>query len=203
MPRATSTASAAPPVPAQRASRCRSATASQRGDLHAIERLTNQRIAIVPTPASEDMPAAPPSPRAEREAHDNGERDQREGHFRRGPGRPGGSGGRPGGGGGRSGGGQHRPFGDRSRGDRPPAPAEHQFRGGDYRDQPQGDRPQGDNPPAERPYSARPHANRPYTPRPPQGDRPSVVRRVATVAAASAVVEAVVAVAAAVADVRP
>jgi ATP-dependent RNA helicase RhlE len=137
---------------------------SERGQLKSIEKLTNQRIAVVPTPANEDMPAAPPMrPRAEREANDNGEREQREGRFRRGPGRPGGGGGRPGGG--------HRPFGDRSRGDRPPAPAEHQFRGGDYRDQPQGDRPQTGPTQAERPYGARPHANRPYTPRP-QGDRP-------------------------------
>ena len=33
---------------------------SERGQLKSIERLTNQRIAVVPTPANEDMPAAPP-----------------------------------------------------------------------------------------------------------------------------------------------
>ena len=105
---------------------------SERGQLKSIERLTNQRIAVVSTPANEDMPAAPPMrPRAEREAHDNGEREHR-GH--RGPGRPGGGPGR------------HRSFGDRSggdrsRGDRPPAQAEHQCRGGDYRDRPQGRSP--------------------------------------------------------------
>ena len=143
---------------------------SERGQLKSIERLTNQRIAVVSTPANEDMPAAPPMrPRAEREAHDSGEREHREGHFRRGPGRPGG-GGRHRSFGDRSGG---YPGGDRSRGDRPPAHAEHQFRGGDYRDQPQGAAPQGDRPQGDRPqgYSARPQANRPYTPRP-QGDRP-------------------------------
>jgi ATP-dependent RNA helicase RhlE len=161
---------------------------SERGQLKSIERLTNQRIAVISTPANEDMPAAPPMrPRAEREENDENPRDAR---FR-GPGRPGGGGhGRPGGGPGR-----HRSFGDRSggdrsggdrsRGERPPAQAEHQWPRGDYRDRPQGDRPQGDRPNGDRPngdrpqgdrpegggYSARPHAKRPYTPRP-QGDRP-------------------------------
>jgi ATP-dependent RNA helicase RhlE len=146
---------------------------SERGQLRSIEKLTNQRIAVVSTPANEDMPAAPPMrPRAERE-----ERDEPRQH--RGPGRPGGGPGR------------HRSFGDRSggdrsRGDRPPAQAEHQWPRGDYRDRPQGERPQGDRPQGDRPhgdrpqadrpegdrsYSARPHAKRPYTPRP-QGDRP-------------------------------
>jgi ATP-dependent RNA helicase RhlE len=152
---------------------------SERGQLKSIERLTNQRIAVVSTPANEDMPAAPPMrPRSEREQNDENPRDAR---FR-GPGRPGGGGhGRPGGGSGR-----HRSFGDRSGGDRPPAQAEHQWPRGDYRDRPQGDRPQGDHPQGahpqgahpqgdrpegDRPYSARPQAKRPYTPRP-QGDRP-------------------------------
>ncbi|HTG20549.1 MAG TPA: DEAD/DEAH box helicase [Reyranella sp.] len=151
---------------------------SERGQLKSIERLTNQRIAVVSTPANEDMPAAPPMrPRAEREENDENPRDAR---FR-GAGRPGGGGhGRPGGGPGR-----HRSFGDRSggdrsRGERPPAQAEHQWPRGDYRDRPQGDRPQGDRPNGDRPqgdrpegsgYSARPQAKRPYTPRP-QGDRP-------------------------------
>src|SRR4029077_911281 len=74
---------------------------SERGQLKSIERLTNQRIAVISTPANEDMPAAPPMrPRAERD-----ERDDPRQH--RGPGRSGGHG--------------HRAFGDRSRGDRPPA----------------------------------------------------------------------------------
>ena len=33
---------------------------SERGQLKGIERLTNQRIAVVPTPANEDLPSAPP-----------------------------------------------------------------------------------------------------------------------------------------------
>ena len=106
---------------------------SERGQLRSIEKLTNQRIAVVSTPANEDMPAAPPMrPRAEREENDENPRDQR---YR--PGRPGGGQGRPGGGPGR-----HRSFGDRSggdrsRGDRPPAHAEHESPRGDYRDRPQ------------------------------------------------------------------
>ncbi len=147
---------------------------SERSHLKSIERLTNQRIAVVPTPANEDMPAAPPMrPRAEREANDEMQRDPRDHRGPRGAGRPGGG---PGG--------RHRPFGDRSgpprgdrpqaarpqgdrpAGDRPAAPAEHQWRGGDYREQPRAAAPQ-----AENGYGARPHANRPYTPRP-QGDRP-------------------------------
>jgi ATP-dependent RNA helicase RhlE len=122
---------------------------SERGQLKSIERLTNQRLAVVPTPANEDMPAMPaPSAREDRDDRD----DRRDEHPRqhRGPGR--GGHGRP------------RSFGDRSRGDR--APAEHQWSRGDYRDQPQADRPQ-----AEQTYSARPQAKRPYAPRP-HGDRP-------------------------------
>jgi ATP-dependent RNA helicase RhlE len=124
---------------------------SERGQLKSIERLTNQRLAVVSTPANEDMPAAPPMrPRAEREANDEDQRQHR-GHHR--------GGGRPGG---------ERSGGDRSRGERSSAPAEHQFRNGDYRDAPRDDRPQGDRPQG---FAARAHAKRPYTPRP-QGDRP-------------------------------
>jgi ATP-dependent RNA helicase RhlE len=126
---------------------------SERGQLKSIERLTNQRIAVVSTPANEDMPAAPPlRPKAERDERDENQRDHRGGP--RGPGRGG-----------------PRGFGDRTRGDRAPMPAEHQWSRGDYRASPQGDRPQGDRPQGEQPYGARAHANRPYTPRP-QGDRP-------------------------------
>ena len=142
---------------------------SERGQLKGIERLTNQRIAVVSTPANEDMPAAPPMrPRAEREARDNAEDEQRNGRFR--PARPGGGG--PG---------RHRSFGDRpnhdrghhdrSRGDRAPAHAEQQFRNGDYRDAPQGglprgDRPYGDRPRGDRPHGDRPRGDRPYSDRP-------------------------------------
>jgi len=134
---------------------------SERGQLKGIERLTNQRIPVVPMPANEDMPPAPP-PRARTEDDDR-ERDERPREGRGGPrggGRLGG-GGRPGG---------HRSFGDRanhdrSRGDRPPAHADSQFRGGDFRDAPQGDRPHGD-----RTHSDRSYGDRPRGPRP-QGDR--------------------------------
>jgi ATP-dependent RNA helicase RhlE len=137
---------------------------SERGQLKSIERLTNQRIPVLPTPANEDMPAAPPQrPREEREARD-AERPYN--HHGRGPGGPGGHGGRGRHGGGGGGGRHHRPFGDRPDGDRgPSAPAGHQWARGDYRDQPQNGTPQDDS------YGARPKFNRPYTPRP-QGDRP-------------------------------
>ena len=143
---------------------------SERGQLKSIERLTNQRIAVVQTPANEDMPAAPPlRPKAERDARDESERREHRGNGH-GPKHANGNGN------GRGGRGGHRPFGERSRGDRPSAPAEHQWSRGDYRDAPQGERTQDDRPrtgptQGERPYGARPHANRPYTPRP-QGDRP-------------------------------
>jgi len=154
---------------------------SERGQLRSIEKLTSQRIAVVPTPSNEDMPAAPPMrPRAEREARDAGEDDQRNGRFR-----PGGHGARNGGGG-RPGGGGRRSFGDRpshdrtghdqTRGDRPPAPASTEFRGGDFRDRPQSDRPQGDRPQSDRPQGDRPYGDRPRNDRPhgdrPHGDRP-------------------------------
>ncbi|MBL0901439.1 MAG: hypothetical protein IBJ17_22435, partial [Reyranella sp.] len=149
-----------------------------RGQLKGIERLTNQRIAVVSTPANEDMPAAPPMrPRAEREARDNAEDEQRNGRFR--PARPGGGHGR------------HRSFGDRpshdrgqhdqSRGDRAPAHAERQFRGGDYRDAPHGERPRGDRPHGDRPrheggrahgHDNGGHHDGPHRADRPQGDRP-------------------------------
>jgi ATP-dependent RNA helicase RhlE len=135
---------------------------SERGQLKSIERLTNQRIAVVSTPANEDMPAAPPMrPRAEREANDENQREHRGPHRGRGG---------NGHGNGHHGGGRHRPFGERSGGgrsggERSPAPAEHQWARGDYRTQPQANAPQG-----ESTYSARRQAKRPYTPRP-QGDR--------------------------------
>lgn len=129
---------------------------SERGQLKSIERLTNQRIAVVSTPANEDMPAAPPMrPRAEREANDNNEREEREGRFRRGPHR-GPRGGHSHNGHGHHGGGYHRS----------PAPAEHQWASGDYRDQPRADAPR-----EEPGFAARSRVKRPYTPRP-QGDRP-------------------------------
>ncbi|HZQ00669.1 MAG TPA: DEAD/DEAH box helicase [Reyranella sp.] len=132
---------------------------SERGQLKGIERLTNQRIAVVSTPANEDLPQAPPMrPKAEREANDNAEREQREGRFRRPPQR----GGHRGRGNGHHGGGHHA-GGHHHRGH---APAEHQWARGDYRDQPQDERPQ-----EQSGFAARAQVKRPYTPRP-QGDRP-------------------------------
>ena len=139
---------------------------SERGQLKGIERLTNQRIAVVPTPANEDMPAAPP-PRARSESGDRDERQDERPREHRGPR----GGGRPGGGPGR-----HRSFGDRAhhdrtRGDRPPMHAEQQFRDGDYRDAPRGERSYGERPQGDRPYGDRPYGDRPYGDRP-RGDRP-------------------------------
>src|SRR4030095_14964219 len=91
------------------------------GQRKSIERLTNQRIAVVQTPANEDMPAPPPlRPKAERDARDEGERREHRGNGH-GPKHANGNGNGRGRGG-------HRPFGERSRGDRPSAaPAEHQW----------------------------------------------------------------------------
>ncbi len=126
---------------------------SERGQLKGIERLTNQRIAVVSTPANEDLPQAPPMrPKAEREANDNAERNEREGRFRRGPQR-----------------GPHRGHAGNGHGGGPrreQAPAEHQWARGDYRSQPQADAPRDGQG-----FAARPQVKRPYTPRP-QGDRP-------------------------------
>jgi ATP-dependent RNA helicase RhlE len=140
---------------------------SERGQLKSIERLTNQRLTVVPTPANEDMPAAPPSPKREvREARD----EQREGHDEH-PRQKRGHRGPP----------RHRAFGDRAGGDRSGTPGEHQWTQGDYRDAPRSerqrsDRPQGERPQGDRPYNARPHGDRPHGDRPygdrPQGDRP-------------------------------
>ena len=94
-------------------------------------------------PANEDMPAAPPlRPKAERDARDEGERREHRGNGH-GPKRGNGNGPKPGNGNGRGG---HRPFGERSRADRPSAPAEHQWSRGDYRDAPQGERTHDDRP---------------------------------------------------------
>ena len=169
-----STASAARRAPAQR-HRHSSAT-PRAGPLKDIERLTNQRIAVVPTPANEDMPAAPPQrPREEREARD----DERPNNHHRGHWSTvvpaavaavhGG-----GGGGGRASSPVRRALALAS----PSAPGRAPVgRAATIADRPQGDRPativrapsrRGRMPPTAR----RPAAlNRPYTPRP-QGDRP-------------------------------
>ena len=173
---------------------------SERGQLRSIERLTRQPIAVVPTPANEDMPVMPPVVRSreERDPRDERGRDERpRGRGPGGPGRPRSFGDRPrsfggGHGGGHGGDRPHRPHGDRPQGDRPqgdrphadrPRPeGERQWSRGDFRDRPQGDRPQGDRPrsfgdrPNGPPRGDRPHGDRPHGDRPrfdrPQGDRP-------------------------------
>lgn len=144
---------------------------SERGQLKGIERLTNQRIPVVPTPANEDMPQLPP---VKARAEDDDRDDRRDERPREGRGGP--RGGGPRGGNRNGGGGRHRSFGDRpnydqSRGDRPPAHADQQFRGGDYRDAPQGERSYGDRPQRDRAHGDRPYGDRPRGDRP-QGDRP-------------------------------
>ncbi len=163
---------------------------SERGQLRSIERLTRQPIAVVSTPANEDMPVMPPVVRSreERDPRDERGRDERpRGRGFGGPGRPRSFGDRPrsfgGGHGGAPGGDRpYRPHGDRPHGDRPhserpqgdrpqgdrphgdrPRPeGERQWSRGDFRDRPQGDRPQGDRP---RSFGDRPNG-------PPRGDRP-------------------------------
>ncbi|NDH61119.1 MAG: DEAD/DEAH box helicase [Alphaproteobacteria bacterium] len=117
---------------------------SERGQLRSIEKLTRQPIAVVATPANEDMPVMPPVVRSREERDPRDERGRDERPRGRGPGGPGG---RP------------RSFGDRPRsfggghGDRPNGP-------------PRGPRPHGDRPHGDRPHGDRPHGDRP------QGDRP-------------------------------
>ncbi|MDP1749219.1 MAG: DEAD/DEAH box helicase [Reyranella sp.] len=175
---------------------------SERGQLRSIEKLTRQPIAVVATPANEDMPVMPAVSRTRDDRDDRDERGRDERPRGRGPGGPGGRprsfGDRP-----RSFGGGHgdrpngpprgpRPHGDRPHGDRPQG--ERQWTQGDFRDRPHqlgdrphGDRPQGDRPQGDRPRSFgdrpngpprgdRPHGDRPHGDRPrfdrPHGDRP-------------------------------
>jgi len=135
----------------------------ERGQLKSIERLTNQRITVLATPANEDLPQqAVPTPGS----RDRGERPDDRGERRGPPRRHRGQrpqhhdtrgeqhhgerqGERP-----------HRHHGDRPHGDRP------------HGDRPRGERPYGertygDRPQGERPRGERPHGNRPY------GERPS------------------------------
>ena len=173
---------------------------SERGQLRSIEKLTRQPIAVVATPANEDMPVMPAVSRTRDDRDDRDERGRDERPRGRGPGGPGGRprsfGDRP-----RSFGGGHgdrpngpprgpRPHGDRPHGDRPQGDRPHgdrpqgerQWTQGDFRDRPQGDRPRsfGDRPNGpprgDRPHGDRPHGDRPRFDRPhgdrPQGDRP-------------------------------
>ena len=152
---------------------------SERGQLKSIERLTNQRLAVVPTPANEDLPAPAPreeqgEQRSEREDHREG---RREGH-RGGPRQSHRRGGRP----------EHRAYGDRphrahedrpqregerSHGDRPHGDRQHADHPHGHRshgDRPHNDRPHGHRPHGDRPRNDRPHSDRPHNDRPP-GER--------------------------------
>ncbi len=163
---------------------------SERGQLKSIERLTNHRIAVSPTPANEDMPSMPAVSSSGRAEEDEQPRRRERRPGQRSEHRPENRfGHRPP---------QHRQDnrpqrprhdgerfqGERSQGDR-------QWVQGDYRDQPHGDRPQHDRPRHDRPqgersygeraHRGRPHGDRPRDDRPrddrphghrPQGDRP-------------------------------
>ena len=169
---------------------------SERGQLRSIEKLTRQPIAVVATPANEDMPVMPVVARTRDDRDDRDERGRDERPRGRGPGGPGGRsrsfGDRP-----RSFGGGHggdrpngpprgprpqgdRPHGDRPQGDRPHGDrpqgdrpqGERQWSRGDFRDRPQGDRPQGDRPHGDRPHGDRPRSFGDRPNGPPRGDRP-------------------------------
>ena len=166
---------------------------SERGQLRSIEKLTRQPIAVVATPANEDMPVMPPVARSREERDPRDERGRDERPRGRGPGGPGGRprsfGDRPRSFGDRPNGPPRgprphgdRPHGDRPQGDRPQGDrpqgdrpqGERQWTQGDFRDRPQGDRPQGDRPQGDRPHGDRPHNDRPHGDRPRSfGDRPN------------------------------
>jgi ATP-dependent RNA helicase RhlE len=118
---------------------------SERGQLKSIERLTNQRIAVVSTPANEDMPqpaaASPDRPREEREPrgrrhegrseHGRGHRPEHRGEHRqesRGP----------------SGHHHHRRDDRPRQGERPQA--NRQWARGDFRDAPRDEQPRAEQP---------------------------------------------------------
>ena len=168
---------------------------SERGQLRSIEKLTRQPIAVVATPANEDMPVMPVVARTRDDRDDRDERGRDErprGRSPGGPGRPRSFGDRPRSFGDRPNGPPRgpRPHGDRPHGDRPQGErpqGERQWSRGDFRDRPHGDRPQGDRPRSfgdrpngpprgDRPHGDRPHGDRPRFERPhgdrPQGDRP-------------------------------
>jgi ATP-dependent RNA helicase RhlE len=171
---------------------------SERGQLKSIERLTNQRLAVLQTPANEDMPQLPAAAPARQPEHE--ERSERRGESR---GRGGPRGGHrsehrgPGHRGAEHRG--HEPRGQRAperghsdrghggqhhqRTDAPRQDGDRQWVQSDYRDQPSregqpqrehhrpGDRPHGHRPQADRPRGDRPYGDRPQADRP-RSDRP-------------------------------
>jgi ATP-dependent RNA helicase RhlE len=150
---------------------------SERGQLRSIEKLTRQPIAVVATPANEDMPVMPVVARTRDDRDDRDERGRDErprGRGPGGPGRPRSFGDRPRSFGDRPNGPPRgpRPHGDRPQGDRPRPEGERQWSRGDFRDRPQGDRPQGDRPQGDRPQGDRPRSFGDRPNGPPRGDRP-------------------------------
>jgi ATP-dependent RNA helicase RhlE len=145
---------------------------SERGQLKSIERLINQRIAVLPVPGPDQM-APEPALVARSEREDDREESPR---GPRGDNRGDHRGPRGGHRGGPRSGPDHRAtrtFGDRPYGDRPQGARPQGAR-------PQGDRPQGDRPHGDRSHSARPHSDRPHSDRPhsdrPHSDRPQAAR---------------------------
>ena len=156
---------------------------SERGQLKSIERLTNQRLAVLPMPANEDLPQVPAasatSARDERDderSDERGFRGDRRGPPRgdsRGPARGHRKGPRPPraayGEGGPAREHQDRPHQDRPHQDRP-----HQERA-QFDDRPREDRPHQERPHHDRPHhehrGERPQQDRPYGDRP-RNDRP-------------------------------
>jgi ATP-dependent RNA helicase RhlE len=108
---------------------------SERGQLKSIERLTNQRIAVVSTPANEDLPQRPAPAPQRRDGHDRSAERDGSRHSHRGPSR------RPPENRGRDQRGErhdersHRPHGDRPH-DRHLTRPHDQNDFGDYRDRP-------------------------------------------------------------------
>jgi len=140
---------------------------SERGQLKSIERLINQRIAVLPVPGPDQMTPEPASVARSERADDDREESPR---GPRGDNRGDHRGPRGGHRGGPRSGPDHRAtrtFGDRPYGDRPQGARPQGAR-------PQGDRPQGDRPQG-RPHSDRPHGDRPHSDRP-HSDRPQAAR---------------------------
>jgi ATP-dependent RNA helicase RhlE len=135
---------------------------SERSQLKSIERLTNQRITVLVTPANEDLPqqAAPASRGREERA------DEQDGE-RRGPSRRH-RGQRPQ---------RHETHGESGRGEHHAERPHRQHGDHPHADRPRGHRPHGDRPHQDRAHGDRSHGNRPHGDRPhgnrSRGDRPN------------------------------
>ena len=141
---------------------------AERGALRSIEKLTRQQIAIIQTPANEDLPVL----KRERPSSEIEARDERPRYGDRDRSRSFGD--RPRSFGDRPQGDRPRSFGDRPQSDRPRAerPWSNDRPRPPQGDRPYGDRPRGDRPHGDRPRGDRPQGDRPYGDRP-QGDRPA------------------------------